>query len=247
MTGVRFRVFLTAVLLAAAGSAFASEAVENPYRSGERGQVPIQRLEPLRDLQEGAVFLLKRYATLEALITAQESGRSDNDAFWIGAASLVPGAGQMINQDYLQGGLLLFSSGLAWSSFQELDFTRPKMRYPDAAPYYYAALALRDGIMTYATLHAANSRYRQTRDRTSAMWTGTASLIPGVGQAINGQYWEAAAMFAAWAGAAYLTASLEEVVYGGPGEPASLVRDSEPSLTVAWLPAGAALQFTASW
>jgi hypothetical protein len=204
------------------------------------------QLSELREMSEGSIFLLKRYATLEALITAVDRGEKENDAFWIGSSSLVPGVGQMINEDYLQGGLLMFAAGMSWGTVSQLEFTRK--RQPEnqgLLPFYYSALVLRNGIMTYAMLHAANSSFRKEHDRTAAMWTGMASMVPGVGQAINGDWWEASGLFVAWSGATILTYYLENSLYIS-GDEGYLV-ESDTQWSVAWLPGGAAVSFKTTW
>lgn len=206
------------------------------------------QISELRQLHEGAIFILKRYATLEALITAVENGRSENEGFWIGTASLIPGVGQMINHDYLQGGLLLFTSTVSWGTVHQLDFTRARQSGSDSMlPLYYSSLFLQNGLMTYAMLHAANKSYRVHRDRTAAMWTGTASLVPGVGQAINGDWWEASGLLVAWGLSTLLVSYCESACFT-EGNESYLVRAPEnPSWTLSWVPGGAALSFTTGW
>ncbi len=206
-------------------------------------------LERMRRVHEVSVFLLRHYSMLEALITAVEDGNPENDAFWIGSASILPGAGQMINHDYLQGGLLLFASGLSWTTIDETDFLRPRRTpRPDLLPWYYVSRLASNGIMTYAMMHACNASYRDHRDRTAAMWTGTASIVPGVGQAINGQWWEAAGFFFAWALSAYLTNELERGLVP-PGQEATYLTRPHEGLawSVSWLPGGARVNLQAKW
>jgi len=206
------------------------------------------QLAELRLLHEGSVFLLKRYATMEALITAVENGRSENEGFWIGASSLIPGVGQMINHDYLQGGLLLFASTVSWGTVHQLEFTRTRQHGSDSIlPLYYSSLVLRNGLMTYAMLHAANKNYRVHRDRTAAMWTGTASILPGVGQAINGDWWEASGLLIAWGFSTVLVSYCESALFTNGDEGYLVKAPEQPAWTVSWVPGGAALTFTAGW
>jgi hypothetical protein len=216
--------------------------------SGERDPVLDTQLTNLRIFHEGAIFVLKRYATMEALISAVEDGHSENEGFWIGASSVIPGTGQMINQDYLQGGLLLFTTALSWGTVNQLAFTRVKRSGSDSIlPLYYSSLVLRNGIMTYAMLHAANKSYRVQHDRTVAMWTGTASLLPGTGQAINGDWWEAAGLFISWGLAAALVSHFETAVYE-TGDEGYLVKSPEENdWAVSWVPGGATLSYTMGW
>jgi len=173
-----------------------------------------EQMQDLRLLHEGTFFLLKRYATCEAMLTAMDRGREDQEAYWIGAASLLPGAGQMINQDYLQGSLLLLAATVSFGTVRQLEFTRKKQTGAESfMPLYFSSLLLRNGIMTYAMLHATNKQYAQNHDRTAAMWTGMASMVPGVGQAINQNWWEAGGFFTAWAAATILTSYFEEQIY----------------------------------
>jgi len=210
-------------------------------------------LTSLRHLHEGSLFLLKRYSALEALISAVNQGRTENQAFGIGASSVVPGAGQIINGDYLQGGLLLFASGLSSTTIRHLEYTRQRLPASDESllPWYYASLTLRNGIVTYAMLHAANVSYRERRDRTYGMWTGMASMVPGVGQAINGDWWEGAAFFVGWTLSAVLTAHFEQALFQPGEDPYHVVNDPENSTqwNVAWacLPGGAGLSFSKKW
>jgi len=219
----------------------------NRYTCQQESFLQMQ-LQNLRQLHEGAIFILKRYATLEALISAVDHGQKENDAFWIGTASLIPGAGQMINEDYLQGGLLLFISSLSWSTIRQLEFTRKRRQEnQELLPFYYSAVILRNGIMTYAMLHATNKSYRTHHDRTAAMWTGMASLVPGAGQAVNGDWWEASALFVSWSAAVILTSYLEEQIFLS-GDEGYLVKTPEPSRwSVACLPGGVSLLYTVSW
>ncbi len=205
-------------------------------------------LQNMRQLHEGTVFLLKRYAPLEALITAVELGRPDSESFWIGASSVVPGVGQMINQDYLQGSLLLFASSISWGTIRQLEYTRKRIPAGEhLQPLYYGSMALRNGIMTYAMLHATNSSYREHWDRTEAMWTGAASLVPGVGQAINGDWWEAGGLFVAWSLAAVLTSHLERQIYVSGDESYLVEKPDSPDWAVTWLPGGALFSMTTEW
>jgi hypothetical protein len=203
----------------------------------------------LRNFHEGAIFVLRRYATLEALITAVDKGRSENQAFLIGASSLVPGVGQFINQDNLQGGLLLFASGISWGTLGHLGPAhRSRRGQASAEAVHYAAMIARNGIMTYSMLHAANACYRARRDRTAAMWTGTASLLPGAGQAINGNWWEAGGFAAAWALTAWASSSIEPPFEIRGDERSAGRQDSaSPVWNLAWLPGGAALQVAWDW
>ncbi len=206
------------------------------------------QLSDIRLLHEGAIFLLKRYATLEALITAVEIGRSENEGFWIGAASAIPGAGQMINRDYLQGSLLLFASTLSWGTVQQLEFTRARKTGDESMlPLYYSSLVLRNGIMTYAMLHATNASYREHHDRTMAMWTGAASLLPGTGQAINGDWWEAAGLFVAWGLSAALVTYFETALFEVGDEGYLVESPQAPEWDVSWVPGGATLSVTVGW
>ncbi len=207
-----------------------------------------QNLDHLRVFQEGAIFMLKRYAILEAEVRALEKGRRENQAFAIGAGSLVPGAGQIINQDYVTGGLMLFTTTLSWTTVQQLAFTKKKQQqHLDLLPYYYISLAVKNGIMTYAMLHAANQHYRMHRDKTAAMWTGMSSMLPGVGQAINGAWWEAGAFLATWSLASLVNAALEEKIFINSDD-SYLVQD-KPSgdWSLAFLPGGALLGYTHRW
>lgn len=206
-------------------------------------------LAPLRHLHEGFFFLYRRYAMLEALISAEDRVRSENQAFWIGAASWVPGAGQMINGDTLQGSLLLIASGLSAATVRHLEFTRRQLPGgSDWLPWYYAALTLRNGVISYSMLHAANAAYRGRRDRTAAMWTGAASVIPGVGQAINGDWWEAAGFFSAYVLSAAVSLQFEKCIYPAGNDPSYLAgRGRDPQVNLAWLPGGAMVSITAEW
>jgi len=205
-------------------------------------------LASLRRLNEGALYLIKRYAMLEALITANDQGRTENQAFAIGAASMVPGVGQFINGDTLQGGLLLFASGLSSATIQQLDYTRRQRSGTDELlPAYYATLILHNSLVSYAMLHATNASYRAHRDRTAAMWTGAASVLPGVGQAINGNWWEAGAFLAAYAVSLAAVASFEEAIYPPGNDRTYLVRNPGPRIDLAWLPGGGAISITTDW
>jgi len=198
-------------------------------------------LEGLREFNEGAAFLLQRYATLEAMVGALQSGRLENQAFAIGAASVVPGAGQMINGSYQLGGLLLFADSVSGISANQLAFAQRKPRHAEWALGYYSAEILRNGVMLYATLHAANASYRMHQNHSAAMWTGAASVVPGVGQAINGNWWEAGGFFAAWAASSALAMDMESRVYGEPDKNLTTVSTPEPSWSVAVLPLGIAV------
>ncbi|MCK5243273.1 hypothetical protein KAR34_12565 [bacterium] len=228
-----------------------SEQTYQPAYPGMKNQQHesflFMQLSNLRELHESSIFLLKRYATLEAIITAVERGEKENDAFWIGTSSLLPGVGQMINEDYLQGGLLLFVAGMSWGTVGQLEFTRKRQpENQSLLPFYYSALVLRNGIMTYAMLHATNCSYREQRDRTAALWTGMASMVPGVGQAINSDWWEAGGLFVAWSAATVLTYYLENSIYIS-GDEGYLVESEDCEWSVAWLPGGAGLLFRTTW
>lgn len=232
-----------------------AEQANNDYTSGRSGfeaneenYIIQHNLGMLRQFHEGSIFMLKRYATLEALITAVDQNRDENEAYLVGTASLVPGAGQMINGDYLQGSLLLFATSISWASVQQLNYTKKRQKqYLHLLPYYYTSLALKNGVMTYSMLHASNRNYRDNRDRTQAMWTGMASIVPGVGQAINGQWLEAGAFFLAWSLSTVMTTHFEEKIFLN-GDDSYLVRDPEPMpWAVAILPGGFGLSYTAQW
>ena len=101
-------------------------------------------------------------------------------------------------------------------------------------------MALREGITLYATLHAANASYRAHQDRTAAMWTGAASVVPGVGQAINGNWWEAAGFAAVWMATAAWTTDMERRYYSNADEEKSVspVSGEKISWSFAILPMG---------
>lgn len=246
-------VAISLLLLIFKGYCLQVEAADNYYTYGDNDSMardPLihAQLSDIRLLHEGAVFLLKRYATLEALITAVEKGRSENEGFWIGTASVIPGAGQMINRDYLQGSLLLFASTLSWGTVQQLEFTRArKTGVESMLPLYYSSLVLRNGMMTYAMLHATNASYRKHHDRTMAMWTGAASLLPGTGQAINGDWWEAAGLFVGWGLSAALVTYLETALFEAGDEGYLVKSPGDPEWAVSWVPGGATLNVTVGW
>lgn len=204
----------------------------------------------LRSLHEGALFLLGHYAMLESCITANEQGRLENQAFLIGGASLaVPGTGQMINRDFLQGSLLLYSGMISWATVQQLGAEpRAMARNFQLRPWYYSALALRGLIMNYAMLQAANVSYREHRDRTAAMWTGAASMLPGAGQAVNGDWWEAAGFLASWILFAGLTSVWEREMRAPQDTPAlSAQSGDELRCSPALLPNGGGLILSSEW
>jgi hypothetical protein len=223
------------------------EAAFSPAQDSQAA--PAADLAPLRRLHEGAYFLLKRYAMMEALTAAVDHGRSENQAFAVGTASWIPGVGQFINGDNLQGGLLLGAAGMSSLTIRQLEFTRrQRPGTGDLLPVYYGLLAVRNGVMAYAMLHATNANYRARHDRTAALWTGTASILPGVGQAINGQWWEAAAFLAVYTGSALLTARVEEEIFPSGDDRSYWVRGQEGlRCQVACLPGGAALTLTTDW
>jgi hypothetical protein len=204
-------------------------------------------LDSLRELHDGALFVLQRYATLEAVVTALERERQENQAFLIGASSLIPGVGQMINGDYLQGGLLLFADGMSGATVNQLAYTRRPNRRQET-PMYFLTETVQNGLMVYATLHAANASYREHHDRTAAMWTGLASVVPGAGQAINGNWWEAGGLFAGWVATSWLMTALENAT---PAESATTVKAPEAPNQTHWalalLPGGAYLNVNYEW
>lgn len=218
------------------------------FEANEENYIIQHNLGMLRQFHESSIFMLKRYASLEALITAVDQNKDENEAYLVGTASLVPGAGQMINGDYLQGSLLLFATSISWASVQQLNYTKKRQKqYMHLLPYYYTSLALKNGVMTYSMLHASNRNYRDHRDRTQAMWTGMASIVPGVGQAINGQWLEAGAFLLAWSLATVATTHFEEKIFLN-GDDSYLVRDPEPMpWAVAFLPGGLGLSYTTQW
>jgi hypothetical protein len=206
------------------------------------------KLNDLRRLHEDAIFILKRYATLEALITANIQGREENSSFYIGISSLIPGTGQIINQDYLQGGLLLFASAMSWSTVNELEFTRKRqVTGQSLLPLYYSMIFAQNGLMTYSMLHAANEKYREQHNRTAAMWTGLASIIPGVGQAINKEWWAAAGFFAAWTAITVVTLSLDESIFTNGDENYLVNQNNDYDLNISCLPGGAGAILKVYW
>jgi hypothetical protein len=232
------------------GAAWAEPAAEAPEASPSlltREHIESRRAELgfLREMGEGALFTLQRYATLEALITAVDRGQQENQAFLIGASSIIPGVGQFINADYLQGGLLLFSDSIAGTTANQLAYTR-HTKSEMTSPAYYSVVALKNGIMLYATLHAANSSYRARHDRTRAMWTGMASIVPGVGQAINGDWWEAGGLAVTWLVTAMLAAEFEN---SSRMENKNLTvnKDSESTWSIALLPDCTGVMVTKQW
>jgi hypothetical protein len=270
--GIRF--VLACLLTLASGSAFA-EAPPAPEQAGtptpapaagqlpppmsqqdldqlfspKGGQVVSPPLE-LRKLHSGGLFLLQTYSGLDALIgAANVEGRSENQAFLIGASSaLVPGTGQLINGDYASGGLMLFAAGMSAATLGMLPpERRPRAGLDATWLAYQSALAVRNGIMAYAMLQAANTHYRNTRDRSASMWTGTASILPGAGQAINREWWAAAGLFVTWSLSVVAAASLESQVFTTRDLP-GMVTDSEAvSWSVSCLPEGVALFVSRPW
>ncbi|MCK5218146.1 hypothetical protein KAR10_01410 [bacterium] len=249
--------FLLAVLvvLTSGDMGFAQSSENNP--GNFHGLQEIREEQPalhfhmknIRRFHETGVFFLKRYATLEALITALDQGETENQAFGIGAASLIPGTGQMINEDYLQGGLLLFATGLSFATIRQLEYTRQRRKgCGRLLPWYYSALAVRNGIMTYAMLQASHVYFRDYHDRTAAMWTGAASILPGVGQAINGDWWEAGGLFITWSLASVFTARLETQIFINDDEAYLVNHQEKIQWSIAWLPGGGmGLNLTTVW
>jgi hypothetical protein len=243
------------VILTSGNAAFAQSPENdpgNPYTIQEmRGELPALHfhMKNIRRFHESGIFLLKRYATLEALITALDQEKTENQAFGIGAASLLPGTGQIINKDYLQGGLLLFSTGLSFATIRQLEYTRQRREGSgNLLPWYYSALAVRNGIMTYAMLHASCVHFREHHDRTAAMWTGAASIVPGVGQAVNGDWWEAGGLFIAWSLASVITTRLETHVFINDDEAYLVNHQEKIQWSIAWLPGGGmGLNLTTAW
>ncbi len=224
----------------------------NPYSMTEmRGEQPalLLHMKNIRRFHETGIFFFKRYATLEALITALDQGKTVNQAFGIGAASLIPGTGQMINEDYIQGGLLLFATGLSFTTIRQLEYTRQRRKNCGGVlPWYYSALAVRNGIMTYAMLQASHVHFLDHHDRTAAMWTGAASILPGVGQAVNGDWWEAGGLFLAWSLASVFTTRLETQIFINDDEAYLVNRQEKIQWSIAWLPGGAmSLNLTTVW
>lgn len=202
----------------------------------------------LREFHEGAIFIMKRYATLEALVIALEQNKPENEALGTGAASILPGVGQMINEDYLQGGLLLFATGMSWSTVQQLSFTKKKRKqYLHLLPLYYGSIILKNGIMTYSMLHAGNAQYRMDRDKTAAIWTGMSSIVPGVGQVINGDWWAGGGMFLAWSLAAVISGRLEENIFVNGDKQYLVEKQNNPAWSVAIVPGGLMMSLSQSW
>ncbi len=226
----------------------AEDQPETPAWSGNQDASMDLNLSNLRAFHEGAIFMLKRYAILEAEVRALEKGRQENQAFAIGAVSLVPGTGQLINHDYETGGLMLFTTTLSWTTVQQLAYTKKKQQqHLDLLPYYYLSLAVKNGVMTYAMLHAANQHYRTHHDKTAAMWTGMSSMLPGVGQAINGAWWEAGGFLVTWSLASLVNAALEEKIFVNSDDNYLVQDKSAPNWSLALLPGGALLGYTQRW
>jgi hypothetical protein len=220
-------------------------AGETPSESPERVEVPHSHLEGLHNFDEAALFLLQRYATLEGLVGALRAGRMENQAFAIGTASVIPGAGQMINGDYRQGGLLLLADSVAGINANQLAFSMRKARHQEWGLGYYSASILQNGVMLYATLHAANASYRTHQDSSRAMWTGVASVVPGAGQAINGNWWEAAGFFAAYSVATVWATDMENHFYGTLDKNSAEASGQNTTWSVSVLPMGLAVK--AEW
>jgi hypothetical protein len=212
--------------------------------SGAKQEIQASRLAGLRDLNEGAVFLLQRYATLDALVGALQAGRPENQAFAIGAASVVPGAGQFINGAYTPGALMLLGGSVAGINANQLAFSRRRPRHPEWGLAYYSSELLRNSVMLYATLHAANASYRARADRSAALWTGAASVVPGAGQAVNHDWWEAAGFLGAYALSAALAADMENRFYAPADKAPGPVSDQSISWSLAILPTGLAVNAT---
>lgn len=243
-----FLFILIGIILAVESSYCQENITQSPWEKGSGNYTKEDNLADLREFHEGTLFLLKRYATLEALVTARQQKRLENESFAIGTASLLPGAGQMINQDYVQGGLLLFTTMTSWGTVQQLNFTKQKKgQYDQVLPWYYTALVIRNGIMTYAMLHASNAHFREHQNKSSAIWTGMSSLLPGVGQAINNDWWSAAGMVVAWSLATVWTSDLEDKIYFNSNDNYLVEKDSTTKLSLACLPGGVMLDLTHHW
>lgn len=246
-------------LLLTGGPAFAEEApVPVPPAGGAEldrlftprpGPVATSPLE-LRRLHAAGGLLLRGFSSLDALVGAVDRGdRPETQAFWIGAASaVVPGSGQLINGDAVPGGLMLFTAGLSTATLATLPPEhRPRSGQGATVLAYHTVVAVRDGLTTYAMLQAANTRYRNGRDRSAALWTGASSILPGIGQAINGEWWAAGGFLLAWALTAVAAADLESRVFTTRDLPGLLADDAGTSWSVAWLPGGAELRLRYSW
>ena len=178
-----------------------------------------------------AVQLLRHYAMVEALVTAVRQEKEASKAFAIGASSYIPGVGQMINNDSLQGSLLLFSASIAGVNAKKLQYTVNRtVKEPELLIPYYAVKGINNMILWYSLLHAANSKYIKTHDHTAAIWTGMASHLPGLGQAINGDWWEAGGFLLASALCSLIELSLEDKVYLSSDE-ASVVAKNKSNIT----------------
>ncbi len=215
-------------------------------RSGPVDMAPFA----LRRLHSAGGLALRAFSSLDALVGAVDhGGRPETQAFWIGAASsLVPGSGQWINGDALTGGLMLFTAGLSASTLNALPPERSTRdeQIPTVLAYRTVS-AVRDGLTTYAMLQAANTRYRNHRDRSASLWTGAASILPGVGQAINGEWWAAGGFLLAWALTAVAAADLESRLFTTRDLPGLLAEEDRTSWSHAWLPGGAVLGVRRTW
>jgi hypothetical protein len=201
-------------------------------------------LEGLRDFNTNTFFLLKHYAQLEAMVGSLKRNDAQEKPFWIEVASTVPGVGQMINNNYPLGGTLLFAALTSTATISQLGIP-PKANAKRGDIYYLhqGFNTLEEAIITYAMLHATNANFIANQNGSQAMRTGTASIVPGVGQAINGDWGSAAGFFANWALVAYVTGELESQMQNTEKQDLMVEKDRN-GLEIALIPAGAAMHYT---
>jgi len=157
--------------------------------------VPREKAASIRALQEGFLFVLERYSMIDSTLVAQEKGRDVTTCYGIGASSILPGVGELINQDNLKGDGLLFGTFVSSETLKGLGPKETDQGSGAAAKAAELFRFLEWGLQGYAMIDAAYLAGSTDPTYDRAFWIGAASFAPGAGQFINHDWWKGGGLF----------------------------------------------------
>jgi hypothetical protein len=160
---------------------------EEPSSSipGESGS-----LRSIRGFNEGILYLVRAYAMIDAPLIAQEQGKEYGTGLWTGVASVCPGVGQLINKEYLKGDTLLISTFVLSQNIKEARGEEESWKLSAPGRWAEGMRWIEGCIQGYAMMDAGFTARTTDPTYDRAFWIGASSVLPGVGQFINHDWWK---------------------------------------------------------
>ncbi len=152
--------------------------------------LPEEKADSIRAIQEGLFMVLERYSMIDTVLVSEELGRDYGSSLWIGSCSVVPGVGELANKSYFQGDSMLFLTALNWQTLREVA---PREEEGPVTVYDRCSEAFgfcKWTLQSFATMDAGYTAMASDPTYDRALWIGASSMIPGVGQFINHDWWK---------------------------------------------------------